>query len=65
MIPVLVNPEEVIHYSVDADKESIPLTVYQDIHKIKFHFIDSSTGLKISGTRGQHIYLRMGFHFRH
>ena len=64
-LPVRVPPGGVIHYSVDADEESIPLTFYQNISTIHFNFTDGLTGEKIPDTRGQPVYLRLRFHFRH
>ena len=65
MIPVQVNPGGIIHYSVDADEESIPLTFYQNVQTIAINFFDGATNEKIGGTRGQPVYLRFRFHFRH
>ena len=65
MIPVTVPPLGIIHYSVDADEESIPLTVYQNIQNIRFTVLDAADAQPLPGTRGQPIYLRIRFHFRH
>ena len=64
MIPVNVNPGGIIHYSVDAEEESIPFTFYQDVQTIHIKLIDGA-GNHIPDTRGSPIFLRFRFHFRH
>ncbi len=64
MIPVLVQPGGLIHYSVDADEESIPLTFYQDVQTIRLKFYDRYNE-ELKGIRGQPIYLRFRFHMKY
>ena len=64
-IPITVNPGGIIHYSVDADEESIPLKFYQDVQTVHIKFWDGDSNEQLKGTRGQSIFLRFRFHFRH